>query len=91
MEAVRRAGGTAELTGIKSGPNPNPVVFRGAPGSMASRNQDFAFASCVLKKRKFEFHVDVEYQGTSGAPHEIDVSMCDETHAQAVREYKWHT
>jgi hypothetical protein len=29
--------------------------------------------------------VDVEYQGTSGALHEIDVSVCDEDHARAVR------
>jgi len=85
VEAVRRAGGTAELKGILSGANPNPVVLRGAPGSMASRNQNFAFASCALRNKRFEFHVDVEYQGTSGAPHEIDVSMCDEVHAEAVR------
>jgi hypothetical protein len=85
VEAVRRAGGTAEIKGILSGPNPNPIVFRGAPGSMASRNQDFAYASCVLKSKRFEFHVDVEYQGTSGAPHEIDVSMCEAAHADAVR------
>lgn len=85
VEAVRRAGGIAELKGIRSGTNPNPVVFRGAPGSMASRNQDFAYASCSLRNRQFEFHVDVEYQGTSGALHEIDVSMCDKGHADAVR------
>jgi hypothetical protein len=85
VEAVRRAGGVAELKGILSGPNPDPVVLRGAPGSMASRNQNFAFASCSLRNKRFEFHVDVEYQGTSGAPHEIDVSMCDEAHAEAVR------
>ena len=65
VEAVRRAGGIVELTGILSGPNPNPVVLRGAPGSMASRNQNFAFASCSLRSKRFEFHVDVEYQGTS--------------------------
>ena len=41
-EAVRRAGGTVQLMGVRSGNSPNPVVFRGAPGSMASRNQDFA-------------------------------------------------
>jgi hypothetical protein len=85
VEAVRRAGGTARMKGILSGLDPSPVVFRGAPGSMASRNQDFAYASCALKGKRFELHVDVEYQGTSGAPHEIDVSMCDEDHAQAVR------
>jgi hypothetical protein len=84
-EAVRRAGGTVQLMGIRSGSSPNPVVFRGAPGSMASQNQDFAYASCSLNQKRFELHLDVEYQGTSGALHEIDVSMCDENHATAVR------
>ena len=88
VEAVRRAGGTAVLTGINSGANPSPVVFRGAPGSMASRNQNFAFVDCELKNKQFEIHVDVEYQGTSGALHEIDVSMCNKQHADAVRSTK---
>jgi hypothetical protein len=84
-EAVRRARGIVQLTGIRSGSTPNPVVFRGAPGSMASQNQDFAYARCSLNQKGFEFHVDVEYQGTSAALHEIDVSMCDEDHATTVR------
>lgn len=85
VEAVRRPGGTAVLTGIKSGANPSPVVFRGAPGSMASRNQNFAYVDCELKGKQFEIHADVEYQGTSGALHEIDVSVCAKQHAEAVR------
>src|SRR5262245_51578931 len=84
-EAVRRAGGTVTMTGIVSGPQPVAVVFRGAPGSMASQNQDFAYADCALSGRRFEIHVDIEYQGTSGALHEIDVSICDSGHAQDVR------
>jgi hypothetical protein len=84
-DAVRRAGGTVEIRGIRSGASPNPIVFRGAPGSMASRDQDFAYARCLLNTKRFEIHVDVEYQGSSGAPHEVDVSVCDENHANAVR------
>lgn len=84
-EAVRRGGGNVVIEGIQSGRMPNPIVFRGAPGNMASRDQDFAYASCRLNQRRFEIHVDVEYQGSSGALHEIDVSICDETHANAVR------
>jgi hypothetical protein len=84
-EAVRQAEGTVTLTGIQSGPQPTTLVFRGAPGSMASDNQDFVYASCSLNGRRFEIHVDVEYQGTSGALHEIDVSLCDEAHAETVR------
>jgi hypothetical protein len=84
-EAVRRAGGTVQLTGIQSGPSPTPVVFRGAPGSMASRDQDFAYASCSLRGKRFEVHVDVEYEGSSRVLHEVDVSMCDGNHADTVR------
>lgn len=86
MEAVRRAGGSADLKGIVSGQSPNPIVFRGAPGSMASQNQDFAYVSCAFRGKRFEIHVDVEYKGTSGASHEIDVSVCDEAHCNAVRQ-----
>ena len=85
-DAVRSAGGTVTLTGIKSGANPPIVVFRGAPGSMASNNQNFVYANCTLNQKSFEIHVDVEYQGTSGALHEIDVSICDHSHATAVRQ-----
>lgn len=84
-DAVRRAGGSVTLTGVLSGPRPSPIVFRGAPGSMASRNQNFAFADCTLNRKQFEVHIDVEYEGTSGALHEIDVSVCDQVHATAVR------
>ena len=84
-EAVRRAGGSVEIRGIRSGPSPNPIVFRGAPGNLASRDQDFAYARCTLNQKRFEIHLDVQYQGSSGAPHEIDVSVCDENHANAVR------
>jgi hypothetical protein len=52
-DAVRKAGGTATLTGIKSGPNPSIVVFRGAPGDMASKGQDFCYVACVLGPKRF--------------------------------------
>jgi hypothetical protein len=84
-DAVRKAGGTVTLTGIQSGSNPSTVVFRGAPGSMASNSQNFVYADCTLNQKTFEIHVDVEYEGTSGALHEVDVSFCDHLHATAVR------
>ena len=85
LRAVRAAGGTAQLHGILSGANPNPVVLRGAPGHMASRAQDFAYARCSLNGREFEVHVDVVYVGGSGATHEIDISLYDRAGADAVR------
>src|SRR3982750_2093187 len=85
-EAVRRIpGGTAELVGIVSGTAPSIIVFRGGPGSLASRNQDFCYVACTLNNKKFEIHVDVEYEGQSGAMHEIDVYVVDAAHADAVR------
>lgn len=86
VDAVRKAGGTATLTGIKSGPNPSTVVFRGAPGDMASNGQDFCYVACTLGPKRFEIHADVVYEGQSGASHEIDVSICDASHANDVRQ-----
>jgi hypothetical protein len=85
-DAVRRCGGTAVPTGVVSGPSPQVIVFRGAPGSMASRGQDFCFVDCTLGPKRFELHVDVIYEGQSGANHEIDVYACLRSHAQDVRQ-----
>ena len=52
-EAVRRAGGTVQLTGIRSGSQPNPVVFRGAPGSMASECKFYESTPSVMLGRTF--------------------------------------
>lgn len=85
-EAVRNAGGIATLTGINTGANPTIVVLRGGPGDMASTGQDFCYVDCVLSQKRFEIHADVEYEGQSGASHEIDVSICEASHAQDVRQ-----
>ena len=86
-EAVRRCGGTATPTGVQSGPNPQTIVLRGAPGSMASRGQDFCYIDCVLGQKRFELHVDAIYEGQSGANHEIDISACLSSHAEDVRRH----
>jgi len=86
VRAVQQAGGAVVMTGIRTGLNPSVLVFRGAPGAMSSRDQDFCYAKCTLGNEQFEIHVDVEYQGQSNAPHEIDVSICESTHCQNVRD-----
>ncbi len=86
VAAVRAAGGTATPTGIRTGPNPQVLIFRGAPGSMASQAQDFCYVDCTLGRKRFEIHVDVVYEGQSGANHEIDVSICESAHARDVRQ-----
>lgn len=86
--AVKKAGGTAVLKGIKTGINPTVVIFRGSPGQMWSDAQDFCFLSCELNGKNFEVHVDVTYEGQTGANHEIDVSICSGKHAEQVRKNK---
>lgn len=86
VQAVQQAGGTVEIHGANSGLNPNPMVFRGAPGYMGSTSQDFCFARCTLNSLEFEIHVDVIYVGGSGATHEVDVSIYDKSAADTVRQ-----
>jgi hypothetical protein len=85
-EAVIQEGGQVTLTGINTGSDPSPVIFRGGPGSMSSTNQDFCYAACRLGNKAFEIHVDIEYVGQSGAPHEIDVSIYDAQASNNVRK-----
>lgn len=84
-QAVEEAGGSAVLRGIQSGDNPHQIILRGAPGSMASMAQDFCYINCQLNGKEFEIHIDVQYEGSSGASHEIDVSIYDHASAEAVR------
>lgn len=84
-EAVRLAGGQATTRGIKTGTNPTTIVFRGAPGHMASTLQDFCYIECDLNGKEFEIHLDVEFEGNSKANHEIDVSFYDKKSADRVR------
>lgn len=84
-EAVRIQGGQVTITGVNSGTNPSPIVFRGGPGSMSSTYQNFCYADCTLRNKSFEIHADIEYVGQSGATHEIDVSIYDDQAAQNVR------
>lgn len=86
LRAVRAAGGTVGVTGINSGPNPDVIVFRGAPGQMSSQIQDFAYARCTLNLKSFEVHVAVQFLGTSEATHEVDVSLFDSRQANVARQ-----
>lgn len=85
VRAVRQAGGSAIMHGRNTGPNPAVVVFRGGPGMLGSDAQDYAYALCGLGNKSFEIHADVKYEGSSGAVHEIDVSLYDHSAADRVR------
>lgn len=85
VRAVRQAGGTATLYGRQTGENPTTVVFRGGPGLLGSDAQDYTYVACVLGEKSFEIHADVQYEGSSGAMHEIDVSVYDRAAAEQIR------
>lgn len=73
LRAVRELGVTPVLRGI-SGP-PNPFVFRGGPGQIHSTAKNYGYADFSLNGFDFEIHADVEFKGTSGMTHELDVCI----------------
>lgn len=87
-KAVKNLGATATLTGSQSGPNPSIVIFRGSPGNIWSTSQDFCYLDCTLNDKSFEVHVDVTYEGRSGANHELDVSIYSKAQADTARSHR---
>ncbi len=83
VEAVRRCGGTIDYRTISG--TPGPLLFRGGPGEIHSTHRNYGYAYCTLGTRQFEIHVDVEFEGTSRATHEIDVAILDADHADKCR------
>lgn len=73
LRAVRELGVTPVLRGI-NGPA-NPFIFRGAPGQIHSRSRNFGYAEFSLNGQNFEIHAGVEFKGTSGMTHELDVCI----------------
>ncbi len=84
VEAVRSAG-VAQILGRLNGKNPQVIVFRGNAGSIGSTADDFVYASCELGEEQFEIHIDIKYEGKSGACHEIDVSLITHQAAENIR------
>jgi hypothetical protein len=73
LRAVRELGATPVLRGI-SGP-PMPFVFRGAPGQIHSTSRNYGYAEFSLNGIEFEIHAGVEFKGSSGMTHELDVCI----------------
>lgn len=73
LKAVRELGATPILRGI-NGP-PAPFIFRGAPGQIHSTSRNFGYAEFDLNGQTFEIHCGVEFKGTSGMTHELDVCI----------------
>lgn len=73
LRAVRELEAVPVLRGISD--QPNPFLFRGAPGQIHSNVRNYGYAEFSLNGENFEIHVDVEFQGTSGMTHELDVCI----------------
>jgi hypothetical protein len=83
LRAIRELGVIPVLRGI-TGP-PTPFIFRGAPGQIHSRARNYGYAEFALNGHQFELHAGVEFRGTSGMLHELDVCVLRGSDAQACR------
>lgn len=83
LRAVRELGVQPLLRGILA--IPNPFVFRGAPGQIHSKYRNYGYASFTLNRQEFEIHAGVEFVGTSGMTHELDVCIMRADTAQECR------
>ncbi|HXT39289.1 MAG TPA: hypothetical protein VN887_04620 [Candidatus Angelobacter sp.] len=83
LRAARELGVTPVLRGITGAPT--PFVFRGAPGQIHSRGRNYGYAQFTLNGQEFEIHAGVEFRGTSGMTHELDVCIMRGSDARACR------
>jgi len=83
LRAARELGATPVLRGNTA--PPTPFVFRGAPGQIHSTGRNYGYAEFTLNNQDFEIHAGVEFKGTSGMTHELDVCIMRASHARACR------
>jgi hypothetical protein len=83
LRAVRELGVIPTLRGIST--LPSPFVFRGGPGQIHSRYRNYGYAEFTLNASDFEIHAGVEFRGTSGMTHELDVCIMRADDARACR------
>ncbi len=82
--AVRELGVTPVLRGITD--PPDPFLFRGAPGQIHSTSRNFGYAAFSLNGQDFEIHAGIEFKGTSGMTHELDVCVMRKADADQCRQ-----
>lgn len=83
LRSVRELGVRPVLRGITA--IPDPFIFRGAPGQIHSSYRNYGYASFTLNQQEFEIHAGVEFVGTSGMTHELDVCIMRADAAQDCR------
>lgn len=76
LRAVRELNSTPIFCSINNTVMPpGSFLFREGPGQIHSTYRDYGYVSFLLGQSKFEIHVNVEFQGTSGMTHEVDVAI----------------
>lgn len=84
LRAVRELGVIPVLRGISG--LPNPFVFRGAPGQIHSSARNYGYGEFRLNGQDFEIHAGVEFRGSSGMTHELDVCIMRGDEADQCRQ-----
>lgn len=83
LRATRELGVTPVLRGISGAPN--PFIFRGGPGQIHSTTRNYGYAEFKINDHEFEIHADVEFRGTSGMTHELDICIMRASDARTCR------
>jgi hypothetical protein len=83
LRAVRELGVVPVLRGISG--LANPFVFRGAPGQIHSSARNYGYGQFRLNNQDFEIHAGVEFRGSSGMTHELDVCIMRGDEAEQCR------
>ena len=84
LKAIRELNVVPVFCGING--DPNPFIFRGAPGKISSRLKNYGYVKFEINDHEFELHSGIEFRGTSGMTHELDVCIMRASDAQSCRE-----
>jgi len=85
LRAADELGATPVLLGARR-ERAVPFVFRGGPGQIHSTAKNYGYAGFTLRGQHFEIHSGVEFKGTSGMTHELDVCVMRQAEAAKCRQ-----
>ena len=84
LQALKELGANLRASSVTG--SPGQFIFRGGPGQIYSQTRDYGHVEFTLNGKEFELHSSIEYRGTSGMYHEIDVSILCGRAARKCRE-----
>ena len=84
LQALQELGADLRASSVTG--SPGRFIFRGGAGQIYSRTRNYGHVEFTLNEKQFELHSSIEYCGTSGMFHEIDVSVLSAQAAWKCRE-----